>query len=92
MGRGSGATTFRAVTSRGGGLTPTSRAKKAGAYVRIPEEMRSSPYRGQVVRIQGLTRNGARATINMGEGPNTVLLSKSELQAARPASAPRRGR
>lgn len=90
MGRGSGTPTFRAVTSRGGGATNVSRAKKAGAYLRITEA--GSPYTGQTVRIQGLTRNGARATINMGEGPNTVLLSKTELSSGRVVSAPRRGR
>lgn len=85
MGRGSGTPTFRAATSRGGGLTPARRGKTAGNEIIVTQ----GPYAGQRARIQNLTRNGARATVNMGEGRNTVLLSKSELNSA---TYPRRGR
>jgi hypothetical protein len=76
--------TFRAVTSRGGGLNapltkPKSIRKSAGNQITI----KSGPYAGQAARIREmLPGGGARVTVNMGEGVNTVRISKSELGSA----------
>lgn len=76
MGR-RGATTFRAVTSRGGGLTPTRVSQR-------PFKPVGGPYSAGTAKITGRSGKMFRATITgMGEGANSVLLPPREVPKSR---------